>query len=107
MTQLSLIPVNLTQKTINREVARRTRETVETIAQFGFTELNPATVVDSDWRKELGPLVDRLTDDISATLPIFLGECWNCGHKCETDEPSASVECPACDARTMEYIPQG
>ena len=104
MTQLLL---NLSQGTINREVAKRTRETVETIAQLGFTELNPATVVDSDWQKELAPLVARLTEDISATLPIFLGECWNCGHKCETDEPELSIECPVCDARAMEYIPQG
>ncbi len=105
MTQLLLTPVNLTQRTINREVARRTHETVETISQLGFTELNPATVVDSDWRKELAPLVNHLTDDISATLPIFLGECGLCGYECETDEPS--LECPECEARTMEYIPQG
>lgn len=105
MTQLLLAPANMTQQAINREVAKRTHETVTTIAQFGFTELNPATVTDSDWRKELAPLVDRLTDDISATLPIFLGECWNCGHKCETDEPS--LECPRCELRAMEYIPQG
>lgn len=96
---------NLTQHAIDRGVSRATGESRTVVRQLGFVELFPPKQPDSDWNGvEHQKLVDAATKEFSLDLAVTLiyrGECWNCGHVCETTDPSE--ECPECEARAMDW----